>query len=77
MLDADKQRLSVALAAIPRPVEGVDPAIIREAWDSAMTLDERRAVVELFIDRVDVQPAKPGTRHFDPDRVGIIWRSAP
>jgi hypothetical protein len=39
-----------------------------------MTLDEQREFVRLFITKVTVKRAKPGTKGFDRRRVGIEWR---
>ena len=74
-LDADERRLRSDLAAIPAPLEHMDPAVIREGWD-LMTLDERREVIDLYVEAVVIAPAKPGTRKFDSDRVTIHWREA-
>jgi site-specific DNA recombinase len=74
VLDADQARLSAALVSVPPPAVNVDPGIIREGWQ-AMTLDERRQIVNMFIEQVVINPAKPGTRRFDPSRVTIEWRT--
>jgi hypothetical protein len=73
-LDAEQARLSAELADLPPPAVDIDPAMIRAGWD-AMTLDERRQVVDLFVAAVVVSPALPGTRKFDPGRVAIDWRT--
>lgn len=75
VLDADQNRLSRELADLPAPVVGIDPAVIRAGWD-AMTLDEQRAIVEMFVERVVVSRARPGLKRYDPDRVDIVWRTA-
>jgi DNA invertase Pin-like site-specific DNA recombinase len=72
-LAENEQRLRVDLAAVPPPLAGVDIADVRAAWP-AMTLDERREIVGLFVDTVTVNRARPGTRAFDPGRVVIGWR---
>jgi site-specific DNA recombinase len=69
-----EQRLRANLAAIPPPMIVVDVATARESWES-MTLDERREFVCIFIDKVSISRAKPGTRSFDPGRVDIEWRA--
>jgi hypothetical protein len=81
VLDADQQRLSLALAEIPSPVDGIDPQVIREGWD-AMTLDERRQVVEMFIESVTIRPAtRHGLRRYDDERFqpesDLVWRMTP
>jgi DNA invertase Pin-like site-specific DNA recombinase len=76
VLDRDEGRLSAELAQLPLPANGdLDPAAIREGWE-AMTLDERRAVLAMFVERITVGPAQPGNRRFDPERVTIEWRAA-
>jgi site-specific DNA recombinase len=68
-----EQRLRADLAAIPPPMIVVDIATARESWDS-MTLDERREFVRLFIDKVTIKRATPGTKKFSADRIEITWR---
>jgi hypothetical protein len=69
-----EQRLRADLAAIPPPMIVVDIATARESWES-MTLDEQREFVCMFIDKVSISRAKPGTRTIDPGRVDIEWRA--
>lgn len=61
-------------------VAGAIPAngLLREVWDSA-TLDWRRNVIRLLVDRVVVQPGLPGFHlwnghRFNPDHVRIEWK---
>ncbi len=68
-----EQQLHAELAAVPPPLIHVDIATARGAWP-AMTLDEQREFIRLFITRVTIKRAKPGTRGFDPGRVAIDWR---
>jgi site-specific DNA recombinase len=68
-----EQQLRRDLAALPRPLAGVDVAAARSAWP-AMTLDEQREFLRLFIEKVTVKRATPGTRTFDSGRVEITWR---
>jgi site-specific DNA recombinase len=68
-----EQQLRRDLAAVPRPLAQVDIAAARSAWP-AMTLDEQREFLRLFIEKVTIKRATPGTRRFDPDRVEITWR---
>lgn len=65
-----EQRLRAELASVPVPVSIIDPARITADWD-VMTLDERREVVGMFVSRVTVHRARPGSRSFDPGRVVI------
>jgi DNA invertase Pin-like site-specific DNA recombinase len=68
-----EQQLRADLAAIPPPLVNVDIATARSAWP-AMTLDERREFIRLFIERVTIKRAKPGTKGFDSGRILIEWR---
>ena len=68
-----EQRLRAELAAVPPPLARVSIADARGAWPD-MTLDERREFLRLFIARVTIRRARPGTKGFDPGRVGIEWR---
>lgn len=72
-IELREQQLRLDLAAVPAPVADVDIDLIGEAWP-AMNLDERREIIGLFIERVLVHRARPGTRSFDRDRVAIEWR---
>lgn len=72
-LDAQQSELTAALAAVPPPVDSVDPATVREGWE-LMTLDERRQVLDLFIESVTVASAAPGVHKVDLGRVSIVWR---
>jgi site-specific DNA recombinase len=67
-----EQQLHAALAAVPPPVVNVDIEQARSAW-STMTLDEKREFVRLFVERVTIKRAKPGTKGFDSGRVAIQW----
>lgn len=68
-----EQQLRADLAAVPPPVAHIDPALIRDGWE-AMNLDERREIIGMFVVRVTVAKAKPGTNSFDAGRVDIEWR---
>jgi site-specific DNA recombinase len=72
-LDQREQALRAELVAIPPSVERIDITGARQAWP-AMTLDEKRAFVLMFIEKVTIHRAVPG-RAFDPDRIEITWRS--
>ena len=74
-LDQREDALRTELAALPAPparLTGIEGA--REAWP-AMTLDERRELVRMFIATVRVDRAAPGARSSVQDRVTIEWRS--
>ena len=62
-----------ALPAAPARLAGIDGA--REAWP-AMTLDERREFLRLFVARVVVDRAPAGRRAAIEERVTVEWRSA-
>jgi DNA invertase Pin-like site-specific DNA recombinase len=74
-LDERENGLRGELLALPAPparMAGIEGA--REAWP-AMTLDEQRELLRMFIERVVISRAKPGARAFNPDRVEIAWRT--
>lgn len=73
-LAEQEQELHRELAELPPPLVGVDVTQVREAWPE-MKLGERREIVELFVTHVAVNPARPGSKVFDPDRVAIEWRT--
>lgn len=69
-----EQQLRRELAELPPPVVNVDIAAARQAWP-AMTLDEQREFLRLFIARITLHPAKVrGRKAFDPSRIEIEWR---
>lgn len=72
-IEQHEQDLRHELAELPAPIVNIDMSQVRAAWPG-MTLDEKRQLVELFIARVVVHPAKPGAREFDPGRVSVEWR---
>jgi site-specific DNA recombinase len=69
-LDKRKAVAQRELAAVPAPPVGLDPETIRAGWDN-MTTDERRAILEAFLGRIVVAPAKPGAQAVDPGRIHI------
>jgi hypothetical protein len=73
-LDQREHTLHTELATIPVPIARIAIGDVRTAWP-AMTLDERRELLRIFIQRVTVNRATPGTRRFDPDRIEIEWRT--
>jgi DNA invertase Pin-like site-specific DNA recombinase len=67
---ARRQRDGAALAAVTDRY--AKAGALREAWPS-MSIDQRRAVLGVVIDRVIIGPApRPG--QFDAERVDIAWR---
>ena len=74
-LDARERTLRAELAAIPMPPARVDIGDVRAAWPS-MTLDERREILRMFIETIEISPARPGARGVDPERVSITWARA-
>lgn len=72
-LDAEQHRLEAELRALPMTREERDPAAILADW-AVMTLDEQRAVIVDYIEKVTVMRARPGLQRFDFDRVKIKWR---
>jgi DNA invertase Pin-like site-specific DNA recombinase len=77
-LDARRDALRRSLAA-RTPVGAVldlpDDAGGLQAWWGAASLTERRELLGLVIERVDLAPAVRGRNRFDPDRVSIVWRA--
>ena len=71
-LTEQEQEIRAELAKVPPPVVNVDITGARAAWP-AMTLDEQREFMRLFIDKVIVSRAKEGNSRFDSDRVDIMW----
>ena len=71
-LDERAARAQAELAAVPVALD-VDPATMRAGWGQ-MTLDEKRQVLDLFVERVVVAPATPGAKVVDLGRISIIWR---
>lgn len=47
--------------------------VLAEVWPS-LSVDQRRAVVSVAVERLVVHPAVRGRNFFDPDRVEIVWR---
>lgn len=74
---ADETRLSTELAEIPPPLIDFDPAALTDPRVvSAMTLDEKREMIRLFIRKITINRARPPyDGRVDSDRVAIEWRS--
>lgn len=72
-LGEQESALLAELADVPPPGVGdrVDGA--REAWPE-MTLDEKRTFLRLFVERVTIARAVPGTKAYDPGRVKVELR---
>lgn len=70
-----EEQLRRDLADLPAPMVNIDIAAVRQAWPE-MLLDEKRELVEMFIESVAILPAKPGAKAFDAARVEITWRTA-
>lgn len=70
--DAARRRLnSLVKDGRASPWAGQGGAL-RAAW-VAMSLDQKRAVIDAVVERVVVNPTKIRGR-FDPERVDLIWR---
>lgn len=72
-LDGRKARAQAELASVPAPAAAVDLDSLRSDWAN-MTIDERRTVLDLFIERIEVAPASPGARTVDLGRISITWK---
>ena len=71
-LTEQEQKIRAELAEVPPSVVNVDITGAREAWP-AMTLDEQREFMRLFIDKVIVSSAKEGNSRFDSSRIEVAW----
>lgn len=67
-LRATHERLSGELVQLPAPATVVDPDEVAVGWE-AMTVDERRHVLRLFLGRVVVHPTSKRGPVWDPTRV--------
>ncbi|MCI0687971.1 MAG: recombinase family protein [Sporichthyaceae bacterium] len=72
-LDTEQHQLETHLRMLPTTSEAREPAAILSDW-AVMTLDERREVIDDYIDQVIIMPARPGLQRFDPDRVKVSFR---
>ena len=73
VFDERESKLRSELAAVPAPTGHADWLEVRQAW-ADLTLDEQRAFLRRYINRVTISRARPGTQCFDPGRVSIGWR---
>jgi hypothetical protein len=70
-----ERRLRAELAEVPPPLGDFDPAALSDPQViEAMTLDERRELLGLFVVRVTVARAKPPYNRVDLSRISIEWR---
>jgi hypothetical protein len=70
-----EHRLRDELTELPPPVIGVNIERARNAWP-AMTLDERREFIRLFIHKVTISRAsRPSREGVDTSRIYIEWRT--
>jgi hypothetical protein len=75
-LDQREQALRAELGALPAaPARLVGIEGAQEVWP-AMTLDERREFLRLFVARVVIDRAPAGRRAAIEERVTVEWRSA-
>ncbi|MBN9739525.1 recombinase family protein [Amycolatopsis sp. A1MSW2902] len=75
-LDAQQRTLMSELAALPAPRESLpNIAVVREAWPD-MTLDEQRAFVREYVERVTLRrrPTGKGSGNSVEQRVSVEWR---
>jgi site-specific DNA recombinase len=68
-----EQGLRAELAAVPPTLAGVDIAAARAEWPG-MTLDEQREFLRIFVEKVTIKRARPGTKGFDAGRVETKMR---
>jgi site-specific DNA recombinase len=50
------------------------PRNLRDVWPT-LSLDRRRAILAVVIERIEIHPTGPGRRVFDPDAVKVTWRA--
>lgn len=79
-LRASGQVLRERIAGLRRQIVGVaqarrmaEPLVVRDAWPT-YDLEQRRAALDVMLERIDVAPAKRGLNRFDPDRLTVLWR---
>ena len=79
-VNADQHRAEAELSGLPAPIENIDPAELREAWPE-MTLDEKRKIVNDWIEKIVVHPPAARTVTMDTvaGRAGVsqctVWRA--
>jgi uncharacterized coiled-coil protein SlyX len=69
---ADSRRLAAIESAVAFPSAQIEDLLL---WWSEADVQQRRALLALLIERVEVMPVeKRGSRTFDPDRLKMVWR---
>ncbi len=69
----DQYRRDLASTVKHQPLG--DPLAVRSAWlAGAYDLEQKRSVLNLLVERIDVGPAVRGRNYFDPDRLALTWR---
>lgn len=72
-VDTREQELRSELGNLPASSAPVNIELLHEAWPE-MTLEEKRAELRKYIDRVTLLSGRSGARSFDQERVKIQWR---
>ena len=72
-LDANRRRLARSMGS--KVLTTMNTANTVGTAYAAMNIDQRRELLGLLIERVEVGPARRGLTTFDPDRVAIVWRA--
>ncbi len=67
---AENRRALEQVAADSELDDAVFDGLDRERWEE-LDLDQKRAVIRLFVDRVVIDKGRPG-RNFNPDRVNVV-----
>lgn len=49
-----------------------DPATLSQRWWS-LTVEQQRAIIGQYVERITVHPALKGRNRFDPDRITVKW----
>lgn len=73
VIAAERAALNSELAAVPPPVDGVDPQSVVDGWEGC-TFDERRFFLRLYLARVVVGRSGRRGRTFDVSRVVVFDR---
>lgn len=75
--EALTERIRVARSAVAAAAraEAVTPDLtdLADRWET-MELGRKRAVLERFIDHIEITPARHSRGRFDPDRIDVAWR---
>lgn len=59
----------------PRPALPFDePGAVRQVWPE-LTIDQRRAILAEFVEKVSIAPSRRGYPRFDPSRLTTTWRA--